>query len=616
MGLFYERENDIKISNDHWKLLVYKDLSLINEAFSHNELILATISQSLYAPNNTYDHNSFAISLRAHYNTLDTISKRISNLLRNIILETPTRVKRGLLNGLGSIFKSITGNLDSTDGEYYSQCINKLEKDDAEIQKLLLNQIQIVSTTIKNFNNTVRNLQIDEQTINEDLVQIQHAITNFSHESDILEKQIKIMNTCESLLESYVLIESELKDISESLTFAKLKLLHPSIIKSDELINQLVTISKSLDHNNLPLQPNYLNLPKLINVISLKAFQTDTRLVFILEIPLVSNEIYSVFHLYSIPTKTPNANTFHAILPESKYIGLSRDNRQYLRLSNIDQCQEIEDSTSLCKNVIPLSLENPPCEIEIIAKLSTNNCKPVMMQFEDYNIVNLKKNKWMAIISSTLPIVSSCPNEATKTQLIKQSSIIAMQPKCTAYIGATQIYAEEEKSSNYSETDIIPQVPFECCEEIKNKNPVKLKPIKINNINLDELNTAAHKLTEQEDMLNELNKQSFAHRHMSTFAILTIVAFSFIFTCWCCRKCSLPRRLIGYFKSSDSGDDKPSPNCCTQIFNYCNVASPITRRQSTRTSIHSLDEINFQQEGIPLSTNVMPRRTSHSSRKF
>lgn len=616
MGLYYEHENDIKISNDYWKLLVYKDLSLISNAFSHNELVLRTLSSSLYSPNNTYDHNAFALSIRAHYNTLDTISKRISNLLHNILLETPKRVKRGLLNGVGSIWKSITGNLDASDGEYYNQCIDKLEKDDAEMQKLLRNQIQIVSTTIKNFNTTVKKLQIDEQTLNEDLIKIQNAIMNFSDESVLLEKQIKIINTCESLLESYVLIESELRDIAESLTFAKLKILHPSIIKSDELINQLVIISKSLDHNNLPLQPNYNNLHKIINVISLKAFQTDKRLVFILQIPLVSNEVYSTYHLYSIPTRTTSANTFHAILPESKYIGLSKDNRQYLRLSNMDHCQQIEDGTSLCKNVIPLSLENPPCEIELITKLSTNNCKPVIMQFEDYNIVNLKKNKWIAIISSTLPIVSSCPNEATRTQLVKQSSIIAMQPKCTAYIGATQIYAEEEKSSNYSETDIIPQVPFDCCEEVKSEEPVKLKPIKINNINLDELNTAAHKLTEQEDMLNQLGNQQFATRHMSTFAILTIIAFAFIFACWCCRRCALPRRLIGYFKNSGPDDDKPSPNCCTQIFNYCNVASPITRRQSSRTSIHVLDEISFQQEGTPLSTNAMPRRSSHSSRKF
>lgn len=459
---------------------------------------------------------------------------------------------------------------------------------------------------------------IDEQNFNDNIGKIQEAINNAQLESQLLHTQLEIINICESLLESFMLIENELRDVTDSLAFSKLGLFHPSIIRSDELMEQIIIISKNLVHNNLPLQPSINNLPNLVDLIVLKTFQTNKRLVFILQIPLVSNEQFSSYHLYSIPTKNVGQNTFHAIIPESKYIGISKDNRQYLRLRNLDNCPKINAETSLCKNVLPISLEQAPCEVNVITKLYHGNCKPVIMQLEEYNVIKLKKNKWIIILSSKLPFVSTCPQETSRTRLLETSSIITMAPKCTAYIGTTQIYAEDEKSSNYSESDIIPQIPFDCCEKLPTEKVISLKPIKLNAINLDELNTAADKLSEQEEILKGLGKEPFVQRHMGTFAIITIIAITLIATIWCCRKCGLLRKFRKYATSSSSNDDSPPGGpWCAQIFNYCNVSSPITKRHS-RTSVHSMEEATYLSDPgiVSLSTSANPRKASHSSRKF
>lgn len=615
IGLYYEREDDLRISEDHWNLIVYKDLSTISEAFNHNQLILDTLNRKIiYNPNNT---QSFSLALRAHAKTLGAISNRINTNLQSIQLETSRRYKRGILNGIGSIWKAISGNLDAADGEYFNDCINKLEKDDREIQTLLKSQIHIVSTTIKNFNNTIRRLIVDEKTFNNNILKIQTAINDAQIESQMLNAQLNTIDICESLLESFIIIEEELRDVIDSLTFSKLGILHPSVIKPDELMQQLITISKNLDHNNLPLQPSLNNLPGLIDLIVLKAFQTDKRLVFVLQIPLVSNEQFSTYHLYSIPTKNVGQVAYHTIIPESKYIGISKDNRQYLRLNSLNGCQKINDKTSLCKNAVPVSLQMAPCEVNVITKLSTENCRPVMLQFEDYNIIKLKKNKWILILSNRLPFVSTCPQEASRTQMLETNSIITMTPKCTAYIGTTQIYAEEEKSSNHTDSDIIPQIPYDCCEQLPKEKPLELKPIKLQNLNLDELDTAAHKLSEQEEILNRLGQESYIRRHLGTFAIFTISIIAIIVALWCCCKCGLYRKFIGYVKSSDSGNDQPPAPWCAQIFNYCNVSSPATRPQS-RQSIHSLDQVSYQADPqtVSFSTSATSRKTSHSSRKF
>jgi hypothetical protein len=53
----------------------------------------------------------------------------------------------------------------------------------------------------------------------------------------------------------------------------------------------------------------------------------------------MEKEKYTFYHLYSIPTKHSKTNLFHTIIPESKYVALSENNRQYLKINSIEKCK-------------------------------------------------------------------------------------------------------------------------------------------------------------------------------------------------------------------------------------------------------------------------------------
>lgn len=436
--------------------------------------------------------------------------------------------------------------------------------------------------------------------INENLEKIQNALNSNIIDIEFNEKQFQVLEICETLLESYTIIQDEIRDIEDSITFSRLSILHPSIIKPSELVNQLSNIARLLQHNNLPLYPNVDSLPTMINLITLQSFITSNRIVFVLRIPLVTKDTFTAYHLYSIPTKNPKSNAFHAIIPESKYIAVSSDHRQYIYIESLQNCKQVESKLSLCENLTPLTLQKPNCEIEVITKLTAKSCNPVHITFEDYNIIRLKRNKWIVIVSSPIPVVSSCQEKLSKTQLVEENSILYMEPKCSAYIGATQIYAEEEKSSNTTEDDIIPQIPYDCCEYNEMKPPaVVLSPIHIKKLNMDELDIATQQLKEQERILNEMHNQSFASRHLGTFTIITIIIIVLlILYCCCCR-----RRRNLFQRCSPSPRD--SPNCCVQFINSLKV---VNRRN------------DFSNEDIVISSTNAPaercnRAPSPTSRK-
>lgn len=71
---------------------------------------------------------------------------QISNTLRGktsgIYMEIKW-FKSGILDGAGTLFKTITGNLDVYNGEYFTNGINKLIKRQLHIENLLKNQISV-----------------------------------------------------------------------------------------------------------------------------------------------------------------------------------------------------------------------------------------------------------------------------------------------------------------------------------------------------------------------------------------------------------------------------------------------------------------------------------------
>ena len=69
---------------------------------------------------NKYDY--FANELKTYENILKFNCEQLSNKIKII---TSHRNKRGIINGLGTIVKAITGNLDATVGSRYDELFEK-----------------------------------------------------------------------------------------------------------------------------------------------------------------------------------------------------------------------------------------------------------------------------------------------------------------------------------------------------------------------------------------------------------------------------------------------------------------------------------------------------------
>lgn len=546
--------------------------------------------------------------IQTHISLLRQIADSTSQKYRDIMTDTKRyvpRTKRGLINGVGTVWKSITGNLDASDGEYFNDCIEKVTRDEHQIENLLKNQISVTTSVIRTFNSTIQKLQIDEDTFNNDIIEIRKSILNISDIMVFYEGHLKLINICESLMESYVFLEESLNDILDAITFARLKILHSSIITPRDLVSSLQDISRSLVRNNLPLPTYGSNIAEYLDIIELEAYQSDSKIIFVLKIPLIDPETYTLYHLYPIPV-LDNRTGLHHILPTTqKYIARDDDSLLYLSFRNLDNCKQLGTVTKICSDVLPYPIDSDAiCEAQLLKHLTKlpKTCQTSLLLAKEYNVQMLSQNYWLIAVSDPLPVTIKCEGKDVVTKMANTNSLLKLQPTCTAFIGSTRVHAkypiDKYQSITYKNHPV--EVPFECCGHLPVKAHIpELKPLKLSKIDTEDLNIAQHKLNQYSDELDKLINEPFVTKHLNWFTILTITLIIILAVLYILCKCKRSRRPeIGL---AITNNDNPSPPPVPRSRGTVNqqIRNLIPRR---RPSVHPIDEV-LREEQVELQLN-------------
>lgn len=152
---------------------------------------------------------------------------KIAQLREKIEILTPSgKQKRGLVNGLGSIVKSITGNMDANDGQEIEEKIDTLKEKERNLTNALLDQ--------EAFNNEI---QIRFQDIAKGINQEQAMISRFleTSQNKIFKELSKEQDQINKLQYIYRIdrLVNHLNDLSESIIMAKIKIIPNTRSKRD-----------------------------------------------------------------------------------------------------------------------------------------------------------------------------------------------------------------------------------------------------------------------------------------------------------------------------------------------------------------------------------------------
>lgn len=139
---------------------------------------------------------------------------------------------------------------------------------------------------------------------------------------------------------------------------------------------------------------------------------------------------------------------------------------------------------------------------------------------------------------------------------LEGTGIFNMSNRCKCYTGSTILVSSSNESSEHiGYLPVATVLEDECCIKYRQRlqENIQMEPIKLQNLNLDDLRHSQYKLEQVEEIIDERLRVPFSFYHISWFATtvgVLLIAILIIICCYCCCNCSwlpyvghlLPRR--------------------------------------------------------------------------
>lgn len=487
-----------------------------------------------------------------------------------------SRSKRSAwIPGIGTIFKHIFGTMDEDDAIKYSNAIQHLKTNSRTILNLVKENILISKSAITNFNETLIEINKNEDRLNNIIGNLSTRINNMTIVTNSLLFKIAIQETFSVLQASLLSLSYKLEDIVNSILFAKTNTLHPSIITPNELYNELVANVKHLPkYSEFPIDLELHNIHVIIKLSEMISCILDNKLVYILKIPLVLITSFNLYKTVPIPVAhdAGSPSSFALIVPTATYIAISKDKSEYCTFNDLnDKCKLVTKNSHMCYNVNKFNTENEPiCETEIINKVIhslPSECKIHFISGVIHIWQNIGNNQWIFTHSEPTKLHIDCENENFDT-IILGTGIVTLKPRCNGYcqntklIGTTNFTIKINKIS--SDFNLINDV---CCNlttfnKLNFTLPTRSSYSQINSDNFMKLNVRA------DDALN-LIKEIESRIDAESIPTHSIISYVFISFClmfviyhFCHKKCLT---LYGKYKITSAAVNPDNPDNSNDI---------------------------------------------------
>lgn len=500
-GLLPFKLGQMRVVTHYHTFLQYIDLNDIEEKIILVQTQLHEIVTQLISSSKTYS---------LHEVQVNHLAGKLNKTLNQLKSLEPKRVKRGLVDGLGSVIKSITGNLDYTDAIKFNDAISTLKNNEGKISNELNSHISLSKEWMAKHSEIINQLVQNQVKINETL----HFLT--IGQQQVLSSLIKYTKFGQLLMiisENIDDLLSELFRIENMLSFIRASSTHHSMIDIDVLgniINNLKTIYDKEQILDIDLREYY-------DIIKPGYFYVEKQIVIIFGFPIISPSIYFLFKLTIIPNKYNQT-----LIPPYPMIAI--DGNSYLYIEA--ECPKLK-SMYLCDNKLNYQVRtDPDCIKSLIDhKPLPKFCKQTTLSLSKEAMERLDDRYYAVVFPKLTKVQLVCKRE--DRVLLHGSYLVTIPRDCL-------LRTEEFTITNND--DRIKGEPVKIMQytsKIEDNNLSNITPkeiLKLNTIKLDALHEIHRKIQVQTPVqLNDEVNPALYHTTIPFYGLLIIVAVFGIF---------------------------------------------------------------------------------------
>ncbi|KAL0832399.1 hypothetical protein ABMA28_001824 [Loxostege sticticalis] len=260
-------------------------------------------------PNDTYS----LYELQINY-----LNTKLNSALEQLHSLEPSRTKRGLIDGLGSVIKSISGNLDHSDAIKYNNAIQTLYNNENKISFELNNHISYSKEWMTKHFGVISKLVENQHIINSTLA---FLMDKNSQHAESLTKFAKFAQLLAIISENVNDLLDELITLENTLAFIRASSTHHTMLKVEILSNMLVKLRKIYGRDSIL----DLELREFYDLIKPAYYFIDREIVLVFKFPIVTKVSYDLYQLSIAPNK------YHqALIPSYPFIATNENAFVYI----------------------------------------------------------------------------------------------------------------------------------------------------------------------------------------------------------------------------------------------------------------------------------------------
>lgn len=465
--------------------LIHENIQIINNKFENLSIDLT---------------NTTVILSKINFKDLDYSYQQAIDKYNNLLPHI--RIKRGLINAIGTTYKWAFGTLDAEDGERYDQAIETLIKNQHLIHTGFNEQMSFSRKLIEKLNNTLIQLNNNQIDIVNHINQVQ---TNLDNWFLAITSALTLDNVARQVLNNCLLLINLIEELENSISFGTLNIVNLNTLKPTEILEMI-------NYMEIKYPKQFVKFNSVMtyyHLIKTKVYFTKDRIVFINHMPLFKPIDYQYLKLFTIPLNKI------LTVPSTPYLLANRAQT----LGRSTACNHLED-IYLCSNE---DFTQDECLDNLLKDPHKNQCPSRPVEVKQTITYQMDDNLLIIPKIQGEYLYERCQYDTE--ELLETPSILKMKPSCKYNV--TNLIFNIDNVISTSKPIILPKINIEIPKNFS-FNSIKLKQVRIDDIN------SLNKLI---NIMEPLQEISYISHRTSTIVIFLVITGIIVFTCLWYRYC-------------------------------------------------------------------------------
>lgn len=430
--------------------------------------------------------------------------------------------KRGLINGIGTLAKSLFGVMDANDDKIIHEQLALVENNQNVLKHVVTNQLHVLNASLNHIKNLEGNIQNNENL----LVNITQRIR---------QNQASIV-TREEMDEHYVILNAmvttlirEIEDTVEYVLYLKNGMLHPRLAPIEQIMDQLKkTILHLAPGMHFPFKIDTQNWLEIEKFVTISAYRSKSKIFTVMNIPLIMYPAYDILNIIPLPTHSHD-NIYAMTEVAYTKLAIREDGNTYILMTDelLKECKQ-SGNAYVCPPNYPIYkiTQDATCEVQIYTQKtrSPTNCNTRYVKINHTLIIALRNtHEWLYSTHVPQMIHISCKKGMQYKEILNKTGLLRLKQSCEAEINDIKINVPETMDEGELEIYLpdynmtLPALNTEIMEKIPE---TKLKKV-VNDP--DELSNAGSTLEKINENLKSPHPFFQEHIIIPTISVSTIV---------------------------------------------------------------------------------------------